>query len=136
MGKTALLDIQKGIYDELTGDATLMGLVTGVFDDVPKDQEYPYVVIGTDTETNFNTFDKQGREVVATIMIYSQYAGFKEAKTILNRIVELLDYESITLSNFNLVYIRYDAGDTSYNTIDEGRTKQAAARFRIIAQEI
>lgn len=135
MGKTALLDIQKGIYDKLTGDATLMALITGVFDEVPKDQEFPYVAIGTATEVKFNTFDKQGRDVTEEIYAYSQYDGFKECLQVMERIAELLDYQVITLASNSLVYIRYDDGDTSLSTIDEGRTKQARGRFRIIVQE-
>lgn len=132
---TALLDIQQGLYNKLTGDATLMALVTGVFDKVPKDQAFPYIAIGKAIENKFNTFDRQGRDVTEEIYIYSQYEGFKEAFQILDRLVELLDYQSITLSNHSLVYCRYDDSDSDYSVIDEGRTRQVRARFKIVAQE-
>lgn len=132
--ETALLDVQKGIYDKLTNDSTLMALVTGVFDDVPKTQEFPFIAIGPSTETKFNTFTKSGRDITYSIYVYSQYQGFKECLEILERITYLLDYQSITITN-NLVYIRYDDGSVNLSNIDQGRTKQAEARFRIIVQE-
>lgn len=135
MGRTSLLDIQKGIYDKLTGDTTLTNLVTGIFDEVPKDQGFPFVNIGEATENKFNTFDRQGRDVTETINIYSQYDGFKEALDILDRIVILLDFQPITLTQNDLVYIRYDGGNTLLLTEDEGRTKHIRARFEVLVQE-
>jgi len=54
-----LWPIQQALYSALAGDATLMAKVTGVYDQVPQDGVFPYIVIGdgeaeewdTDTET-------------------------------------------------------------------------------------
>ncbi len=135
MGKSALNDVQKGIFDVLTADSTLTGLVTGIFDHVPKGQAFPYVNIGDTTETIFNTFGKQGRDVTETIHVYSEHEGYKEVNSILSRVVELLDYTSIALTENDLVYIRYDNGLTSLFEIDNGRTRVASGRFRVIVQE-
>lgn len=135
MAKSSLLDIQKGLRDKLIADTNLMALITGVFDDVPLDQLMPYIEIGEATEGNFHTFDKFGREVTEVINIYSGYAGYKEGLSILGRVVALLDYEPITLTDFNLVYLRYEDGSTNLETMDEGRTRRVSARFRAIVQE-
>lgn len=136
MGTTSLLDIQTAIYNKLTSDAPLMALITGVYDDIPIGQKFPYVNIGESTENKFNTFDRQGHDVTTNINIYSDYEGFKEGLNILHRIVELLDYQSITLTENNLVYIRYDGSDTLLLMLDEGRTKYIRSRFRLLVQEV
>lgn len=136
MSKTSLLDIQTAIYNLLTGDATLGGMITGVFDFPPKGQEMPYIQIGNATEDIFNTFDRQGSDVTETIHIFSEHEGFKEALQILDRLVDLLDYQTITVARHSLVYVRYDNGETALIEIDNGRTRHVAARFRIIVQEV
>lgn len=132
--ETALLDIQKSIYDVLSGDVTLNALITGVFDDVPKDQEFPFITLGTATEVNFNTFSRQGRDITEEVFIWSRHRGFSEGLEILERVALLLDYTTITTTN-SLVYIRYEDGDTSLVALDEGRTKQIRGRFRVVVQE-
>lgn len=135
MGRSSILEIKKGIYDVLIADITLMGLVTGVFDKVPKTQEYPYIELGQGIETKFNTFDRQGRNAQIFVNIYSQYEGFKEALEILDRVVELLDYTSISLTIHDLVYIRYESGETNLIVKDEGDTKHVMGQFNVIVQE-
>lgn len=132
----ALLDVQTAIYNKLKNDVTLTSLITGVFDFVPKSQALPYVEIGEAIDNVFNTFNRQGRDIVETIYIVSEYDGYKEALTILDRIVELLDYQSITMTSHSLVYIRYDNGATALFEVDNNRTRQVVARFRVIVQEV
>lgn len=133
----ALLDVQTAIYNKLKNDATLTSLVTGVFDFVPKSQTLPYIEIGEAIDNVFNTFSKQGRDITETIYIVSEYEGYKEALTILDRVVALLDYQTITLTGgHSLVYIRYDNGATALFEVDNNRTRQVVARFRVIVQEV
>ena len=48
-------ELQQAIYDALTGDATLMALITGVYADIEPpnlpeaNTDFPYVVIGQDS---------------------------------------------------------------------------------------
>ena len=43
-------EIQKSVFGKLSGDVTLVGMVTGIYDFIPQAQAYPFVHIG---ETNF-----------------------------------------------------------------------------------
>ena len=136
MSSSSLLDIQECIYNKLVNDSNLMDLVSGVFDDVPKEQSYPFIHIGLASENNFHCFDKSGRDVIEEIYIYSQYNGLKEGLVILNSIVEILDFSNLNIDNFGLVYCRYEGSDTDIRNIDNGRTKQFSLKFRIIVQEV
>lgn len=131
----ALLDVQTAIYNKLKNDSVLLSMISGVFDFVPKGQEMPYIEIGEATDNIFNTFDRQGRDITENLYIVSEQEGYKEALTILERVVELLDYQSISMSSNSLVYIRYDNGMTALFEIDNNRTRQVVARFRVITQD-
>jgi len=54
-------ELQKFIYGELSGDVTLMGMVTGIFDFVPQSQAYPFVHIG-DTSLSKTTTKGSGEK--------------------------------------------------------------------------
>ncbi len=38
-------ELQKAIYGALTGDSTLMAMITGVHDHVPQETAFPYVTV-------------------------------------------------------------------------------------------
>jgi hypothetical protein len=135
VGRGSLLDIQTAIVTALTADAGLMTAVTGVFDNVPIDQLMPYVEIGEGTENKFNTFDSTGKQTTMIINVWSGYAGFKEAETIMNIIIGILDYQTLTIPNYNLVYFRYGAGDSLKQVFDGGKTRRVSGTFEIIVQQ-
>jgi hypothetical protein len=130
--KSSPLVIQKAVYDKMVGNAPLVAAVTGIFDDVPATESFPYIFIGRHTSDRFNTFDRQGKNIDLVITIYSQYQGNKEALAILDLLIDCLDYQTFTLANQTLIYCRYE--QHSIYPDPDGRTKVCAAEFRIIAQ--
>src|SRR5579885_3663887 len=89
--------IRVAIYTLLHGDATLQGLVTGVFDlgGVPENQAFPYVVLGESTELSFSaewgdTFDTRGYNNTLSVHLWDQARGFQRLYTILARMNVLL----------------------------------------------
>lgn len=135
MGSTSLLKVQIAMIDALKGNTTLNDKVGGrIYDEVPNTEVFPFIAIGSHTEEIYNTFDRFGREAVITINIWSQYKGYKEALEILELINQTLDYQNISITDNDLVYIRYD--DSSTIREPDGRTRQIAARFRVITQEV
>lgn len=133
MGKTAILKLQNAIITALEGSTQLMGKITGIYDYVPKNVTFPYITIDEATESKFNTFNRFGRELNIVIHIISQYKGFKEQIEILDIINSLLDYEQITLNDFELVYIRFDEAIKIIEP--DGLTRDLACTFSAIVQE-
>lgn len=135
MAKTALLEVQKAIFDTLTNDATFSALVTGVFDEVPDNRSFPYVTIGDNTtEVPFDTFGRDGKEVTKHIHIWSNYEGFKEAYDILEEMNRLLDNQQIPINQFDTVLVHYVNGNTIAEPLNH--IVQLIARYRIIVQNI
>lgn len=89
--------LQAGVYELLSSDATLTGLVTGVYDGVPEDEELDYVVLGTMTSSPSGDHDAEGRETVLDIDSWTRAEGFKTANTIGARIVALLWHRNAEL---------------------------------------
>jgi hypothetical protein len=97
----ALLDFQEAIYDQLTGDATLVDLVgsTDQIADWPKSEtRYPLVTIGEDLQNQWGMKDEAlNFQVGAVIHVWTSERGWSEAKEIIDRIDVLLLKEPATL---------------------------------------
>lgn len=89
--------IQAGIYSLLTGDATLGGLVTGVYDGPPEDASLDYVVLGEMTSLPDGTHDAEGRETTAVLHTWTRAESHKPGNTIGARLAALLTHRHADL---------------------------------------
>ena len=125
--------LQQAIFTALDG-ATINdadgNAITGVFDDVPENTAYPYVVIGEETATNIDTKDKDAHEHTLTIHVWSQYRGRKKIKNIMSSVYTTLHNASITVSGASLVNIRHEFENTL--TEADGITRHGVMRFRVV----
>lgn len=99
--ETALWPLQQAIYQRLSSSPAVSGLVKGVFDFVPKDQPYPYVVIGEPSTLPFDSKSTFGEEISLVIHVWSDYSGKKEAYSILNACQTALA-QRLTIPDFTL----------------------------------
>jgi len=125
---------QAAIFAKLTGDPLLMGMVTGVFDDVPEDATLPYVVVGDAIETPDNCHGAFGRQTVQTLHVWSGYRGFAEANAISYRLQELLDHQPLTITGHRHVATRFEFAQT-LNDPDKPGLRHVPVRFRIITSK-
>ena len=122
--------LQTAIYGQLSGDSALTALVTGVFDDVPENTNYPFVRIGEETILDNSTKDLQGQEITITIHAYSEYRGKREVKQILGAIYDALHDSDMIVSNANLINFRFEFSDIV--TESDGITRHGVMRFRAV----
>lgn len=125
--ETALWPLQKAIFQRLSSDVTLSGVVTGVFDHVPENQPYPYVVIGEPNELPFDTKTSFGEEISLVIHVWSNYPGKKEAYNILGACQRALAYK-LSLEGFRLLKVDR-AGKQVFDDIDPA-IKHGVLRMR------
>jgi hypothetical protein len=75
MASTATEDVQIAVVGRVENDTTLINThgVTGVFDEAPDDQPYPYISVGTKVETPWisRTFGKREKEVTLVLDIWT-----------------------------------------------------------------
>jgi hypothetical protein len=99
-------DLQTAIFSLLSGDSTLDGLIGNnkIFDSIaPQDTAYPYVIIGLETIRDVGTKTLDGNVYNVDIDVWSQYRGQKEIKEIMERIYNLLNNATISVSGSNSV---------------------------------
>ncbi|GGV80488.1 DUF3168 domain-containing protein [Streptomyces thermoviolaceus] len=102
---TALWPLQQAVYAKLTADTTLMGLVSGVYDEVPEDVEFPYVTLGSITELPDDAHDRQGLTAQVVLHIWSKYHGYREAAEILAAMDQVLDRKPLAVDGFTDISI-------------------------------
>ena len=98
-------DLQTIIYTTLDGDSTLDGIVGNnkIFDNVPQDTDYPYVVIGNESAANIGTKSLDGNNYNIDIEVWSQYRGKKQIKEAMERIYNLFNNGSYSVSGADMV---------------------------------
>lgn len=98
-------DLQTILYSTLNGDSTLDGIVGNnkIFDNVPQDTSYPYVVIGNINVINRGTKNLDGNEYNIDIDVWSEYRGKKEISNAMERIYELLHDTTYSVSGADMV---------------------------------
>lgn len=125
--------LQEALYDKLAGDATLSGLISGVRDYAPHEVVFPYVQIGHITSVPWDAKDFDGEEQTVTIHSWSQYAGSKEVKQIMDRVRDLLHKGTISVTGHSVILIRCEFSEVMKDP--DSITHHGVQRFRIITEE-
>lgn len=99
---TAFYELFAAVYDKLIGDETIKKLVykpktgkmtrdyAGVYDSVPDNAPFPYIVIGEPLETDFGVKLKTTYETSLTIHTWSDKAGKTESFALIEAVSNAL----------------------------------------------
>ncbi len=130
MLKTALWPLQQALFSRLYNDNALRQKVTGVFDAVPEDTQYPYCTIGEPTVTPFETKTTYGENIPWVLHCYSDYNGKKECYEILNLMVQAITKEPWTVEGFKVFKVNIEPNMTVLNPAQEEFPYQGILRVR------
>lgn len=120
--------LQVALYQLLTS-----ALTVPVYDSVPENTPYPYVVIDSEIASNASPLSGKKREDrLLYLSVWSDYQGQSEVKRINAEIAQALDGSKLPLSTGRAVAIRVLR--TSSNREPDGRTYMGAVTLRIITQ--
>lgn len=122
-----LFNLQKAMYTTINNSDTISA---EVYDDVPENAEYPYIVIGDDTTSDNGTKDLGGMTATVTMHIWSQYRGRKEVKQIMERLHVLLHNQDISVEGADLINCRQEFTSTVLDA--DGITRHGIMRFRVV----
>lgn len=132
--------LQQAIYTALTGDPTLMGLITGVYADVeqpnlPEDPaDFPYVTIGKDNLSPFDTKTSDGISALCQIDIWSRQRNLTEAKSVSSAIYDVLQKQPLTITDSHHILTRIES--QVFSVDPDGITKRGMLMARIMYEEI
>ena len=127
--------LQQAVFATLTmSDAikSVAGDPPRVFDAVPRVAAFPYIVVGEDGETNWDTATEAGSEHSLAIHVWSRAGGRKEIKLAAEVVRECLDGASLSLDGHTLIDLRYLGSEFVRET--DGETFRALVRFRAVTE--
>ena len=128
--------LQTGLYAKLIADAPLMALITGVYAD-PQQQpasedrsSFPYVVIGEDVGTSWDTKTDFGTSASVVIDVYSRSNNLLEVKQIAGAVKLALHYTDLTIIGANHVMTVVETISALRGS--DGVTKRAIIQIRVV----
>ena len=127
-------DLQKAVFEALTGDAGLVALLGGprVFDHAPADAAFPYVTFGRTSIYDWSTGTESGTEQLFTIHIWSKAKGKKETLDIMELARARLDQAPLALAGHHLVNFRLEFAEARHD--DDLALHHGLLRFRAVTE--
>lgn len=130
-----LLPIQGALVQALRGDAELTGLISGVYDYLPEEAGYPFVVVGEAIATPDNAHDRYGQETAVTVHVWSQYRGHSQGLRIAARITAVLDHQPLAIAGHDHVATRWESTQTLTDPEPPGDIRHVVLRYRIVTEQ-
>lgn len=127
--------VQRALYGVLTGDATLMGLITGVWDYVAEKDAFPYIVLGEATEIPDNAHGVFGRQTTVTLHVWTRHRGHSEGLAIGDRVTALLDHQPLTVEGQHHVVTRFEFSQTLTDPEPPGDIRHLVLRYRVVTEQ-
>lgn len=122
--------LQQAMYSRLSGDSELTStLGAAVYDFVPDSAAFPYVTIGDVTEAPNDTMGRTGRDMTVTVHTWSQAEGNKQVMQIADRVDDLLDRWSPTVTGWAAVQMLHEFFETFRDA--DGVTRHGVSKYRI-----
>ena len=105
MTTSPALALQTGLRAALLADSSLVTALGGeqVFDDVPREAQFPYITIGDIDTRDWSTQTSRGHEHTVTVHLWSRYRGRKQVQELIAEVDRILDGASPPLSGYRLV---------------------------------
>jgi hypothetical protein len=132
MGIFNPFELQKAIYQLLTGDTTLMALVTGIYDRPPQGTTYPYILLGVAQSEDWSTKTTSGSEHELCIRAWSREGGSRQAALIMERVHGVLHGASPAVAGQAVALMRYSGSDMALQ--NDGVTLLGTMRFRVLLE--
>lgn len=124
-----------GVYEALTGDATLAALVGGrVYDGAPRGAVHPFVSFGAVRSRPLDPDAKPAVEHRLEVAVHSRAEGRTEASAIADRVRAVLGGAALELIQQRLVSLRWVETDLSQSR-DSSATR-VAVRFRAVTEAV
>jgi len=126
--------LQKAVYAALAADPSVTALIGAgkVFDDVPREAEFPYIAFGQGLERDWSMGSADGREHVLVLHVWSRHSGRRETFEVMEAVRDALHDQPLTLCGHRLVNLRHEISEA--RRADDGETYQGVVRFRAVTE--
>jgi len=123
-------DLQGAVYQALSGDAALAGVVgTAIYDAVPQGA-LPEIYVRLGSEATVDASDVSGDGAVHrfTVSVITTRPGFADAKAVAGAVTDVLHDGDLALDHGHLVSLRFERATAK--RIDAMSARQIDLRFR------
>lgn len=127
-----MFTIQKAIFSALTSDATLMAMITGVYDHVPQQTDFPYIEIGESSAADAGTKTEDIEELNYEIHSWARNTGHYEIKQIQDQVRTTLHNAALSADTGTVVLIQEEFRETI--TDADGESLHGIQRYSITYQ--
>lgn len=130
-----MIELQTALFARLNSQ-----LNVPVYDAVPQavdagdNSAFPYVTIGDDSSSEFDTDTSIGFDTDCTIHVWSRYRGRREVKQIQKAIYDALHLHNLSVSGYHTVMVLFETADSFMDA--DGITRHGVMVFRIVTEEI
>jgi hypothetical protein len=121
---TAQLPLYAAIYTALAASPPIGA---GIYDAVPQGAAYPHVEIAGGRAYDWSAQIMRGEETIIEVHVWSRYAGYAEARTLLGKIKDRLHEASLSLTGATFIDCRFS--DLDLFTDADGATRHGIIRF-------
>lgn len=133
MGVFGHAALQQAVYSALTGDTTLMTMISGVYDRVPENAAFPYIALGAIQSRDWSSKTSNGTACVLVLHVWSRGGGRKQSADIMDRVHTLLHQANLSLTGgHNLVMLRFEDADITLQK--DGLTYEGAMQFKALVE--
>jgi hypothetical protein len=130
-----VVNLQTAIYSRLVSE-----LSVPVYDAVPQavdagdNSAFPYVTVGDDSSTEFDTDTSTGFDTDCTIHVWSRYRGRREVKQIQKAIYDALHLHDLAVTGYHTVMVLFQSADSFMDA--DGITRHGVSIFRIVTEDV
>lgn len=135
--RLSALTVQGALFTRLNGAVVLVSAdgALPVYDHVPQDAAFPYIMIGEMTGSQWNTKTQDGDEQTISVHCFSQYNGMSQVKQMMDEVTQLVTGSALDLSSgtFSEVLLRLEYFEAFLE--GDGRTRHGVLRFRLLVED-
>lgn len=129
--KLCLSELQRVLYVEIAA------LGYNIYDDAPKDADYPYMMFGHSTSGDNRCKDRHGEEVTQIIDVFSVYEGYKETQEMMSAIVEIMSDHALTMTGFKIITRTFDFAEVLYESLPDNRVlRHGVVKYRFKIEQL
>ena len=120
-----------GIVTALRASTGVSALATGgIYNNVPQDTGYPYLVVTSPTDRRMDTMGRFGASVIVDLKAVSQYQGDREAAQILDHCQRALNFQPPSTTGHQILGVTWDSSDRYQEVVNGIPTRTHVATFR------
>ncbi len=134
MASSGSWNLQKSVYEALTSDTSVTGLLGGakIFDSAPQAANYPYLTLGESVDPDWSLGSEDGPERILTLHVWSRSNGDKEANDIIEAIRSALQNGPVAVNDDQRVELRHEYTGTRRDPNDEAY--HGIVRYRTVTE--